>query len=482
MVYLKALSKFSYLSITIFLFLLVCMIHFPVFVWLGMTRSSLGIVILTVGSLLAWLLLHKGRSLVASYFLILISTISIAFFYVSTGMISEVLMVLFPLTLLPTILLRRHHITHAIILGAIPLIIATIIVLFPPIVQWGGIFELSDSVPAHFSLILRMSALITSFLLVWIFSLIFTKTSDFLLNESERMNKELEDKNNQLLLKHAELETSLIILENQKQIIQSQVDYFEQSFKDNLNEPSGNQRNVNKPVYEPKISPTRFGYQFEHVFIPSVSSNEAVYFDYFPISHNKLAVAIANVQSSNRSLGLALLAFKGLLHRVISATASPADSLSELNRYVITSRILDRPIPVTYAVIDVGLHHLTIASAGHIGGYLITKHGHTATGGDNQALGVNPNEFYRDRRVALDAGDRFVFISDTLSNIKNAVGEPMGRELLVSLLQSEVARDLPDFISALEKNLLLTLETAVDVDDIAVISVMRRPQDTPFSD
>jgi len=466
------LSKHQ-LVVSVVLFYNLCAIfNAPLFYTFQMYNSLMGVVGLMLLSNITWVWIGYRRTVVASIWVIMVGVLSVSYFYIATNFLTEVLMVLLPITFLPAVLLRNQPLKRIVMVSLMPLITGISLMAFRPwvhvLVQWGVL----DPVHPGMVVPLQLAASLSSFLLVFFFALTFTRIFNFLLEEAVRANQQLAEKNNQLIEKTVALETNLMIVENQKQIIQTQVTFLEEARLEITGEPK---RQPTKRLLEPKISPTRFGYNFEHVFIPSTTAEVMVFFDYFPVSHNKLGIAIANVTASIQNPSLALVAFKGLLHRVISATAAPSESIGELNRYVVASRVLEHSIPLLYGVIDVAKHQFTYVNAGYDGGYMIKKTGHTVLNGEDVPIGHNVNTAFRDRSIQFNEGDRMVFLSHHLAMIQNSQGVALGHDRLLNLLQYDLSKDLVDFVGTVEKKIVTYLDQSKQVEDLLVLSVGRIP-------
>lgn len=459
--------------ISVVLFYNLCgILNAPLFYYFNMHNSLRGVIGLLLLSNITWGLIWAGQTVWASVWVVVVGVIAVTYFYISTHFLTEVLMVLLPITFLPAILLRKQPLKWILIVSLFPIIMGIFFMSLHPwqnvLVKWG----LIDIIYPNMKTSLQLAATGSSFFLVFFFALTFSRIFTFLLEEARKANQQLAEKNHQLLEKKVALETNLMIVENQKQIIQTQVAFLEDARLEMTGEPK---RQATKRLLEPKMSATRFGYNFEHAFIPSPSAEIMVFFDYFPVSHEKLAIAIANVTGSIQNPSLALVAFKGLLHRVISSTIAPSESIGELNRYVVASRVLEHHIPLLYGVIDVAKHQFTYVNAGYDGGYMIRKTGHTLLKGEEVPIGHNANTVFRNRTIQFSEGDRMVFLSHHLAMMQNSQGEAMGHGRLLDLLQYELSKDLVDFVGTVEKKIVNYLDHAQQVEDLLVLSVSRIP-------
>ncbi len=89
------------------------------------------------------------------------------------------------------------------------------------------------------------------------------------------------------------------------------------------------------------------------------------YYDFFPLSNDRLGVLIADVSGKGTSAALYMAELKGVVLALSQRYESPRDLLIEVNR-IISDNLDSRSfITVTYAVIDTRLGLMTYCRAGH---------------------------------------------------------------------------------------------------------------------
>jgi sigma-B regulation protein RsbU (phosphoserine phosphatase) len=170
------------------------------------------------------------------------------------------------------------------------------------------------------------------------------------------------------------------------------------------------------------------------------------YYDFFPLSDDRLGVLIADVSGKGTSAALYMAELKGLVLSLSQIYQSPRQLLLEVNR-IISENLDSRSfITMTYAVLDLSAGSMTYARAGH------TPLIHLRHGSDSgrvqvlvpsgMVLGLRiPGaeekfaELLEEDRLTLAAGDVIVFYTDGITEAMNPESDLFGDARLSRIVE-----------------------------------------------
>jgi HAMP domain-containing protein len=197
------------------------------------------------------------------------------------------------------------------------------------------------------------------------------------------------------------------------------------------------------------------------------------YFDVFPVSDDKLVVAIGDVAGHGLSTGLLMASLKSSVAALVHEGYRGRDLIEKVNR-LLMEHGKARTI-VTLAVVEIGLGEarLALANAGHCPAILIHPNGKI----EELAAGSAPMGSRLCRPTSIEAafssGSRMVLYSDGLVEATSPAGEPFGYDRLMEILQaaSEVSgtgltKDILDHLADHSGGVALS-------DDLTILVVER---------
>jgi sigma-B regulation protein RsbU (phosphoserine phosphatase) len=171
------------------------------------------------------------------------------------------------------------------------------------------------------------------------------------------------------------------------------------------------------------------------------------YYDFFPMSHNRLGVLIADVSGKGTSAALYMAELKGLVLSLSQIHTSPRSLMIAANRIIADNLDARSFITMTYAVIDLDAGLMTYARAGHTPMMYLPGPG-CAGGGtvqvlapDGLVLGLkidNGEMFERllvEESLPLHAGDLYLLFTDGITEAMNARDDCFGETRLAQLVE-----------------------------------------------
>ncbi len=198
------------------------------------------------------------------------------------------------------------------------------------------------------------------------------------------------------------------------------------------------------------------------------------YFDVFPISEDRLVVAIGDVAGHGLSTGLLMASLKSSVAALVHEGYGGTDLITKVNRLLMEHGQARTMATLTVVEIDLLEGRLVLASAGHCPGLLILPGGMP----DELMVSSVPMGSRLCNPAAIErpfpAGSRLILYSDGLVEAVSREGEPFGYQRLEEVV--EAATDLSG--SGLTTTILDALAQHSDgvpaADDLTVLVVERK--------
>lgn len=185
----------------------------------------------------------------------------------------------------------------------------------------------------------------------------------------------------------------------------------------------------------PHHAPRLYGYDIAGVCLPAEEIG-GDYFDYIPLSNNRIGLAVADVSGHGIPSALVMTAFRALLRTKARGELGPANIAYKINQLLPEFTGDSHYVTVLYAILDVPSGSLTYISCGHPLPLLLRADGSLEkVDHKNLALGIFQNVHYSDEQIQMDAGDVLVLYTDGVTELMNQDGEAFGVERLVQVIR-----------------------------------------------
>ena len=191
----------------------------------------------------------------------------------------------------------------------------------------------------------------------------------------------------------------------------------------------------------PHNPPDLSGYDIAGICIPADEIG-GDYFDYIPLSQNRLGLAVADVSGHGIPAALVMTAFRALLRTKALGKSRPAAIANMIDRLLPEFTGNNHYVTVLYAVLDAPSGDVTYISCGHPPPLLLRASGDVEKlNRHNPALGIFQNLHHNDEEIILAPGDILVLYTDGVFELTNQHGETFGLPRLVQVLREN--RQLP---------------------------------------
>jgi phosphoserine phosphatase RsbU/P len=223
----------------------------------------------------------------------------------------------------------------------------------------------------------------------------------------------------------------------------------------------------------PHRAPDLTGYDIAGICIPAEEIG-GDYFDYIPLSRNRLGLAVADVSGHGIPSALVMTAFRALLRTKARGKMGPAHIANTINRLLPEFTGNNHFVTVLYAILDASSGNLTYISCGHPPPLLLRKDGEVEKlNQQNTALGVFQNLHFNDGLIQMTAGDILVLYTDGVTELMNQGGEVFGVQRLVQVIRQNPLLAAADLISSVIEAAQVFSDSQSFLDDLTLVIVRR---------
>jgi sigma-B regulation protein RsbU (phosphoserine phosphatase) len=196
----------------------------------------------------------------------------------------------------------------------------------------------------------------------------------------------------------------------------------------------------------PHRAPDLPGYDIAGICIPAEEIG-GDYFDYIPLSRNRLGLAVADVSGHGIPSALVMTAFRALLRTKARGKMGPVNIANTINRLLPEFTGDNHFVTVLYVILDTSSGNLTYISCGHPPPLLLrTEGGVEKLDQQNTALGVFQNLHFVDAQIQMTAGDILVLYTDGVIELMNQGGEVFGVQRLLQVIRENQVLAVADLI------------------------------------
>ena len=228
----------------------------------------------------------------------------------------------------------------------------------------------------------------------------------------------------------------------------------------------------------PSTAPVIAGYEIAGLNIAArhVSGD---YFDYLPLSDDRLGVAIADVAGKGIPAALVTGMCRTVLRMAAPGGRSPAGALRELNRRLYPDVKEDLFISMLYLLLDAHSGDVTMARAGHDPPLLYRAAGREVTALDppGMAVGIDSGEVFdrvlTDSTVKLDPGDGILLYTDGVTEALDRHDAEFGTARLIQALQANAPKGAEATVRNIAEEVREFAGDAPQHDDITLIFIRK---------
>jgi serine phosphatase RsbU (regulator of sigma subunit) len=224
----------------------------------------------------------------------------------------------------------------------------------------------------------------------------------------------------------------------------------------------------------PGSAPILPGYDIAGICVPAYEIG-GDYFDYIPLSHNRLGLAVADVSGHGIPAALVMTAFRALLRTKARGKMRPAHIAISINRLLPEITADNHFVTALYAVLDAPSGILTFISCGHPPPLLLHPDGTVdKLDQNNTALGIFHDSRYTDDQVQMDAGDMLVLYTDGITELMNEQGEYFGIQRLLQVIHENKRLTVVEIVGRVMRTTQDFSDNIGFLDDITLVILRRK--------
>ena len=224
----------------------------------------------------------------------------------------------------------------------------------------------------------------------------------------------------------------------------------------------------------PRKPPNLPGYDIAGVCLPADEIG-GDYFDYIPLSPDRVGLAVADVSGHGIPSALVMTAFRALLRTKARGVYAPANTASAINRLLPEFTGDNHFVTVLYAILEVPSGDLRYISCGHPPPLLLRADGSLdKLDQKNMALGILQNFHYCDELIKINAGDTLILYTDGVVDIENQQGEAFGILRLIQLIRENQQLTATDMIGKVIEVTREYSDYRDNSDDLTLVILRRK--------
>lgn len=222
----------------------------------------------------------------------------------------------------------------------------------------------------------------------------------------------------------------------------------------------------------PAKTPEHENLQISALFIPAFEVG-GDYYDFFPISENKIGFIIADVSGKGISAAFIMAEVKGIFETLTRTLYEPRDVLIKANEILCESLERKNFVTAIYGVIDTQSGVIKFARAGHTPLLFCRNNNVTEYKPAGIGLGLDSSDKFADSikemEIELNNNDILILYTDGITEARNKNGIEFGLANFEKIVRCNEREDANSLSSNLIKEVSLFSKDNVQHDDITLV-------------
>jgi phosphoserine phosphatase RsbU/P len=195
------------------------------------------------------------------------------------------------------------------------------------------------------------------------------------------------------------------------------------------------------------------------------------FYDFFPISEDKIAVVIADVSGKGIPAAFFMLIARTMLRAIAESGVGPAETMRRVNNLLAAENEQMMFVTVFYGELDLRTGVLAFSNGGHNPPLRVTRDGAVIELERSQgiALAVMPDMPFAEKSLKLDAGDMVVLFTDGVTEAFNGSDAMYGDARLVAAVGRQVTATAREGLDGVLSDVARFTAGAPQSDDITCL-------------
>ncbi|MFC1753336.1 SpoIIE family protein phosphatase [Thermoproteota archaeon] len=209
--------------------------------------------------------------------------------------------------------------------------------------------------------------------------------------------------------------------------------------------------------------------------IGSVSSPARViggdFYDFFQLPNNKLGIIIADIVGKGVSASLFMAMLKSILRTHIQEIESPGQALETLNKILYKDPVIERFIPLFFAVYDPETLKFTYCNAGHEPAIIFSSKGCYGLDTKGFPLGAYFDSEFEEKYITLEHNDVILIYTDGVVESRNLEGQQFGLIRLQETIGKHKSLEAQQISDKILNAVQVYSQSQEQHDDITIITL-----------
>jgi PAS domain S-box-containing protein len=230
-------------------------------------------------------------------------------------------------------------------------------------------------------------------------------------------------------------------------------------------------RQIQQKFY--RAAPSVAGFDVAAAAYPAYETS-GDYFDFIPLPHNRLGIAVGDVEGHGFGSALVMALTRAYVHSFAAMGLEVDQILSQVNRMLVADLGDDCFVTLMLASLDLDARSLVYAGAGHIPGYLLNSSGATehTLESSGPPLGLFPNvRFSRNSPIFLYPGQLLVLLTDGITESVSPDGKEWGAKGALNYLAAHRNQAASQLVAGLYREAVRFSCNEPQKDDIASVVI-----------
>jgi len=447
--------------------------QYPIlFIILKLPLSAMCTIPVVLGFYVSLILNKKGFNLTARLLIIFTNMICMIFFACLLGKSSGAHLILFGVSVVPSLIFQFHERRTLIISTLIPLISFLMLELTN-----YQLIPISEYISPEITKITYISGGITSFIFIFFQIILFRRINQF-------YQVKIEDQNQQLNISLNESKKMSQKIQVLKEAMEADLEKGKKLQNSALPQQAPQLENVIiTHAFEP--AKTLSGDYFDYfpdmstaIIIPKAKKNDDEYDDddeEDTVIVKQVGIVVADVVGKGVAASLEMFSVKTVFKLLHDHWFEPQALVTRMNQISTDSHLFSKYVPLLYVTIsqiDPHRYQLKYVNAGHEPSVVIKKNGDVIILDQGGApVGMDGDEVYIENEIILEAGDTAFMITDGCTDVKSPTGEVIGHEELIPILIEASKQKNVDIAKYVRNRLRDFQGNAAQADDMTIVVI-----------
>jgi len=195
------------------------------------------------------------------------------------------------------------------------------------------------------------------------------------------------------------------------------------------------------------------------------------FYDFFYLDDGKIGICVADIVGKGVSAGLFMAMLKSLLHSQLQKVYEPAAALTKINQLLYNDPVIDKFVPMFYAILDPESLRLRYSNAGHEPAVWLSDGQINSLDTEGLPLGAVFDSQYGEKEIQLSDGDVLSVFTDGVVDARNAKNVSFGLERTWAVIRKFSGYSSKGITDKIFAHVNRFIKGVTQSDDITVVTL-----------